>query len=194
MNTVGSTKRTLTSPKIHIIYHGPGVSGKTTSLLYLHAHLPYESKGKMTSEQIHEVDRTIFFDLVIPEIMTGKNEKYHIRLQCLAGSILSQKSRHDILMRADAIVFVADSQWERLDANQEGLDEMRRVLAQRGLSADTFPWIIQYNKRDLPNIPLLQDRERWLNKHHVPYFETVAVKGIGVLETFHGIMERLFAK
>ena len=185
-------EHSLESTRINIVYHGPAVAGKTANLLYLHANLTYERKGELHSEVLQETEeRRIFFDIRIPETRMMKRIISQIRLQCVPGCVFYAQSYQNLLLEADAVVFVVDSQRDRLDANDESLDDMIHILQQRGLFLKEFPCALQYNKRDLPNILSIQELERQLNHVHAPYFEAVASKGIGVIETFQWIMNRI---
>lgn len=185
------TEQSLESTRITVVYHGAVIAGKTTNVVYLYKKLAYERNGDLHSELLRGKDRFIFFDSIFPQEIAIQHNAAQVRLQCVPGAIWYRESRQDILLGADAVVFVADSRRERFDANLETLEEMKQVLHQRGESLNEFPWILQYNKRDLPNIGSIQELERDLNHAHVPYIEAVASQGIGVMETFQALLNRL---
>ena len=183
-------KQSFEPPRIHIVYHGPGIAGKTMNLIDLHKNLKCGSKGEFQSEWVRETDRYIYFDIELQEAINKIVHVSQARVQCVPGAVYYAESRYEILLKADAIVFVADSQRERLEANQEALKQMVLILQQRGHSLEDFPWVLQYNKRDLPNLASIQELEICLNSVRVPSFEAIATQGIGVLETFQGIMNQ----
>ncbi len=185
-------EHSLEPTKINILYHGPAAVGKTTNLLYLHKNVVCEKKGELRSIVHQELEhRYIFFDMSLSETIAMKHNVSHLRLQCIPGCTLHTESRQEMVRNADAIVFVADSQRERVEANEEALGQMKHILQERGASLQTFPWTLQYNKRDLPNIQSIQELERELNHEHISYFEAVASKGIGMIKTFQEIVHRI---
>lgn len=173
-----------------IVYHGPAVAGKTTNLLYLHQHVTCERKGELRCIAHPQYEpRHLFFEIRLSEAITQNVSQ--VCLQCIPGCTFYEEFREDLIQQADAIVFVADSQYERFEANDDMLTMMRRILQQRGYSLQEFPCILQYNKRDLPNIASIEELQYRLNPVNVPHFETVASQGIGVLESFQEIVHRL---
>jgi len=174
--------------RINIGYYGPGVSGKTSNLVYIYTSLTPDVKGGLVSLKIRG-DRRIAFDFVIPEIGTigGKTPRFY--LFCAPGCVRYPESHAAVLAEADAIVFVADSQADRLEANIEMLSEMKKTLLHQGRTMENFSWIIQYNKRDLPNVAPIQELQLKLNPYRVPYFEAVANQRIGVFETLKAIID-----
>ncbi len=176
----------METKSINIVYYGPGISGKTQNLISLHKMLIVKRKGELRSQMINELDRLALFDMTLSQ---GTN----VHLQCLCGGIYYPKSRQDVLINAHAIVFVADSLSARLEANKEVLAEFAHYLSTQKTSLTTFPWVIQYTKRDLPSHHILsiQELESHLNEFHVPYFEANPPEGIGVLETFKSILRKI---
>jgi hypothetical protein len=172
---------------LKIVYYGPGVSGKTTNLLYIHSKVAPELKGELVSLQTQE-DRTIFFDFLQLEVGKIKGKKPKFNLYTVPGQVYYAYSRKVILNGVDGVVFVADSQFDRLEANLETLNDLENNLKQDGHKMDEFPWVIQYNKRDLPNVAPIPYLQLKLNKYNVPYFEAVANKGIGVFETLKAVI------
>ncbi|HWP47009.1 MAG TPA: GTPase domain-containing protein [Candidatus Limnocylindrales bacterium] len=177
---------------LKIVYYGPGVSGKTTNLLYIHSKVAPELKGELVSLQTQE-DRTIFFDFLQLEVGKIKGKKPKFNLYTVPGQVYYAYSRKVILNGVDGVVFVADSQFDRLEANLETLNDLENNLKQDGHKMDEFPWVIQYNKRDLPNVAPIPYLQLKLNKYNVPYFEAVANKGIGVFETLKAVINLVVA-
>ena len=187
--------QSLESTRMTVVYHGPAATGKTANLLYLHTNLPCKRKGEFLSAMRRETEqyayRYIFFDITPSEEISDAHNVSLMRLQCLPGAVRFPESRLDILLEADAIVFIADSQSGRSDANELSLKEMELVLQHRGYSLQEFPWVLQYNKRDLPNLWSIQELESRLNHVHAPYVEAIASLGAGVIETFQTLMNRI---
>ena len=177
---------------LKIVYYGPGVSGKTTNLLYIHSKVAADLKGELVSLQTQE-DRTIFFDFLQLEVGKIKGKKPKFNLYTVPGQVYYAYSRKVILNGVDGVVFVADSQFDRLEANLETLNDLENNLRQDGLKMDEFPWVIQYNKRDLPNVAPLQYLQLKLNKYNVPHFEAVATGGTGVFETLKSVINLVVA-
>jgi len=177
---------------LKIVYYGPGVSGKTTNLLYIHAKVAADLKGELVSLQTQE-DRTIFFDFLQLEVGKIKGKKPKFNLYTVPGQVYYAYSRKVILNGVDGIVFVADSQFDRLEANLETLNDLENNLRQDGHKLDEFPWVIQYNKRDLPNVAPIQYLQLKLNKYNVPYFEAIGTQGDGVFETLKAVINLVVA-
>ncbi len=170
-----------------IVYYGPGLGGKTTSLSYIHDILDEKDRGEMLSLAT-DADRTLYFDY-LPVSLGKINEILNIKLQLytVPGQIRYNNTRRVVLSGADAIVFVADSQRERYDANVESYKNMKINLLANHINPDAIPIVIQYNKRDLPNIIPVDELESIINERKVPYYPTIATTGIGVIEAFHEI-------
>ena len=169
-----------------IVYYGPGLCGKTTNLLYIYKKTNPESKGKMISLAT-ETERTLFFDFLPLALGNIKGFKVRFHLYTVPGQVFYDASRKLILRGVDGVVFVADSQIERMEANIESMDNLRRNLKEQGFNLDTIPFTVQYNKRDLPNVVPVEEMNRVLNPRHVPHFEAVAPNGKGVFETLKEI-------
>ncbi len=169
-----------------IVYYGPGLCGKTTNLQYIYNKTAPEAKGKMISLAT-ETERTLFFDFLPLSLGDVRGFKIRFHLYTVPGQVFYNASRKLILKGVDGIVFVADSQQERIDANIESFQNMIDNLKEQGLSLSRIPYVIQYNKRDLPNAAPLQEMKMELNKDSVPDFEAVATKGIGVFDTLRAI-------
>jgi len=185
--------RGLKEINLKIVYYGPALSGKTTNLQYIHAHTNPNIRGELVSIKTHK-DRTLFFDflqLELGEVM-GLKPKFH--LYTVPGQVFYVASRKLVLQGADGVVFVADSQVNRLDDNIESLQDMKGYLAEMGCQPDDFPLVIQFNKRDLPNVapvPLLRST---LAANGRPCFEAVAIEGEGVFDTLKVIIQRVVGK
>lgn len=172
---------------LKIVYYGPGMSGKTTNLEYIHSKLDPSLKGELVSLKTKE-DRTIFFDFMQIEVGRIKGKKPKFNLYTVPGQVYYASSRKVILNGVDGIVFVADSQPHRMEANIETLLDLEENLKQEGHSLENFPWVIQYNKRDLPGVEPVEVLEKRLNFFDVPSFEAVAVRGEGVFDTLKAVI------
>jgi signal recognition particle receptor subunit beta len=176
-----------------IVYYGPGLSGKTTNIKWIYEHVKPEHKGEMITLAT-ETERTLFFDFVPIEVSNVKGFKVRFHLYTTPGQIIYQASRKLILKGVDGIVFVADSQKERHDANLDTLDDMIENLKDYDLDIEEIPLVFQYNKRDLPNILPVEKLRADLNRWNRPDFEAIATKGVGVLETFKEITKQVLQK
>jgi len=171
-----------------IVYYGPGLCGKTTNLQWIHDHFEGGEKGKMVSLAT-EGDRTIFFDLLPLEIGTIRGMDVTLQLYTVPGQVHYNATRQLVLRGADGVVFVADSQQTMKNSNIESLQNLRENLSLQGVDLETFPHVLQFNKRDLRNIMPIEEMDRDLNEYSVPIFEGVAVEGIGVEDTLGGIVK-----
>ena len=178
---------------LKIVYYGPGLSGKTANLQFIYDRIDPKLKGELVSLKTQE-DRTIFFDFLQLEVgrIDGKKPKFN--LYTVPGQIHYELTRKIMLNGVDGIVYVADSQRERMDANLNTLMDLEQNLLIDGKTLEDFPWVIQYNKRDLPNIHTVQEMEEKLNFHHVPAFESVAVKSDGVFLTLKEIIKQVVSR
>ncbi len=173
-----------------IVYYGPGLGGKTTNLIYIYKKTSPDSKGKMISLAT-ETERTLFFDFLPLALGMIRGFKVRFHLYTVPGQVFYDASRKLILRGVDGIVFVADSQVERMEANIESIDNLRKNLQDQGFNLDTIPFTIQYNKRDLPNVVPVEEMNRVLNPKGVPYFEGVATIGKGVFETLKEVAKQV---
>ncbi len=169
-----------------IVYYGPGLCGKTTNLQFIYNKTATDAKGKMISLAT-ETERTLFFDFLPLALGEIKGFKTRFHLYTVPGQVFYDASRKLILKGVDGVVFVADSQEERIDANIESLDNLNVNLKEQGYDLDRIPYVIQYNKRDLPNIVSVEELRRELNPTAVPDFEACATMGDGVFETLKAI-------
>ena len=176
-----------------IVYYGPGLCGKTTNIQYVYNKVAPETKGKLITLAT-EMDRTLFFDFLPLELGTVKGFKTRFHLYTVPGQVYYDASRRLILRGVDGIVFVADSQTSRYDANIESLYNLYENLETYKLKIEEIPYIIQYNKRDMPSIIDLEDLEQELNPDGYPYYEAIAVKGDGVFDTLKAVAKGVLQK
>ncbi|MGH9774348.1 MAG: GTP-binding protein [Candidatus Acidiferrales bacterium] len=169
-----------------LVYYGPGLGGKTANLQWIYDHTGSGQKGKMVSLAT-ETDRTLFFDFLPIDLGTVRGFKTRFHLYTVPGQVFYEASRRLILKGADGVVFVADSQEERLDANLETLDNLHEHLKDHNLEFKTIPYALQLNKRDLPNILSPDDLKKQLQQKDEPVLESVAVRGEGVFETLREV-------
>lgn len=169
-----------------IVYYGPGLCGKTTNLQFVYKKTSPKAKGKMISLAT-ETERTLFFDFLPLALGEIRGFKTRFHLYTVPGQVFYDASRKLILKGVDGIVFVADSQKDRIDANLESLENLKVNLKEQGYSLDEMPFVIQYNKRDLPNVSSVEDLRKLLNPKGVPDFEAIATSGEGVFETLKAV-------
>jgi signal recognition particle receptor subunit beta len=169
-----------------IVYYGPGLSGKTTNIKYIYEKVKNDNKGKLVSLAT-ETERTLFFDFFPLDLGTIKDYKVRFHLYTVPGQIYYSASRKLILRGVDGLVFVADSQTERFEANIESIQDMLENLNDYKLDFAVIPYILQLNKRDLPNVTPANELIAALRKKNEPVIEGVASRGDGVVETLKAI-------
>jgi len=169
-----------------IVYYGPGLCGKTTNLQYIYQKTDPTAKGKMISLAT-ETERTLFFDFLPLALGEIRGFKTRFHLYTVPGQVFYDASRKLILKGVDGVVFVADSQEERLDANIESLLNLEENLEEQGYKLENLPFVMQYNKRDLPNVSSLDELRKLLNPDGIPEFEACATTGEGVFETVKAV-------
>jgi hypothetical protein len=169
-----------------IVYYGPGLCGKTTNLQYIYNRTNPEAKGKMISLAT-ETERTLFFDFLPLSLGEIRGFKTRFHLYTVPGQVFYDASRKLILKGVDGVVYVADSQIERMEANMESVENLRFNLQEQGYDLDKIPYVIQYNKRDLPNVAAVDEMRALLNPTNVPDFEAVSTTGQGVFDTLKAI-------
>src|SRR6476659_8935197 len=169
-----------------LVYYGPGLCGKTTNLQYIYERTNPDAKGKMISLAT-ETDRTLFFDFLPLALGEIRGFKTRSHLYTVPGQVFYDASRKLILKGVDGVVFVADSQIGRIEANIESLENLRTNLSEQGYSLDKLPYVVQYNKRDLPSAAPLDELRGLLNPTNVPEFEGVAARGDGVFDTLKAV-------
>ncbi len=167
---------------VKLVYYGPGLCGKTTNLQYVYEKTNPNAKGKLISLAT-ETDRTLFFDFLPLDLGTVRGFKTRFHLYTVPGQVFYDASRKLILKGVDGVIFVADSQEARMDANTEAIENLKSNLEEHGFDLSTIPYVLQLNKRDLPTAVPLDEMLRALRIKNEAYFEAVAVKGIGVFDT-----------
>lgn len=165
-----------------IVYYGPGLGGKTTNIQHVYQRTQAGNKGQMVTLNT-ENERTLFFDFLPLDLGTIRGFKTRFHLYTVPGQVFYEASRKLILRGVDGIVFVADSQMERMEDNIESLAGLKKNLEDQGHDIEKLPIVLQWNKRDLPNCISIVDLEKKLNKGDKPSFESVATTGEGVFET-----------
>ncbi|HLK34201.1 MAG TPA: ADP-ribosylation factor-like protein [Terriglobales bacterium] len=169
-----------------IVYYGPGLGGKTTNLQWIFERTGEQQKGKMISLAT-ETERTLFFDFLPLDLGTVRGFKTRIHLYTVPGQVFYDASRKLILRGVDGVVFVADSQEERMDANVEALDNLQENLQEHNYDFQRIPYVLQLNKRDLPNAMAVDSLKGELVKKNEPVIEAVAFQGVGVFETLKSV-------
>lgn len=169
-----------------IVYVGPGLCGKTTNVQYIYEQTHTDHKGKLVTLST-ENERTLFFDFLPLSVGDVRGYKTRFHLYTIPGQTFYETSRQFILKGVDGIVFVADSQAERMEANIESFEALERSLEQQGYDIHKMPLVMQYNKRDLPGAVSIRELETTFNPARRPSFEAVASQGKGVMETLQEI-------
>ncbi|AEI13980.1 mutual gliding protein A [Flexistipes sinusarabici DSM 4947] len=176
-----------------IVYYGPGLCGKTTNLQYIYNKTDEKNKGKMISLAT-ETERTLFFDFMPLKLGEIKGFKVRFHLYTVPGQVFYNASRKLILKGADGVVFVADSQVDRMDANMDSFENLRDNLQEHGYNLDKMPLVLQYNKRDLADIVPVSELEKALNYRNIKSYEAIAIQGKGVFDTLKGIAKDVIKK
>jgi small GTP-binding protein len=177
-----------------IVYYGPGLCGKTTNLQYIYDKSNAAARGKLISLAT-ETDRTLFFDFLPLELGTVRGFKTRFHLYTVPGQVFYDASRKLILKGVDGVIFVADSQVERMDANVEAIENLKLNLKSQGYDLQTIPYVLQLNKRDLPNVASVEEMTALLKQKNPPepVVEAVAAKGTGVFETLKSVAKLVLA-
>ena len=173
-----------------IVYYGPGLGGKTTNLQYIYKKTNPEHKGKLISLAT-EAERTLFFDFLPLALGDIRGFRVRFHLYTVPGQVFYDASRKLILKGVDGVVFVADSQIERMEANIESVENLRINLQEQGYDLDKIPYSMQYNKRDLPNVAPLDEMNKVLNPQNVSWFEGIAPEGVGVFDTLKSVAKQV---
>ena len=176
-----------------LVYYGPGLCGKTTNLQYIYQKTAPDAKGKMISLAT-ETERTLFFDFLPLSLGEIRGFKTRFHLYTVPGQVFYDASRKLILKGVDGVVFVADSQVERTEANIESMENLRSNLVEQGYNLDKIPYVVQYNKRDLPNAVPLEELRELLNPSGMPEFEAAAVSGQGVFDTLKAVAKAVLTE
>ena len=177
-----------------IVYYGPGLCGKTTNLKYIHTAVPGQARGELLSIAT-ETERTLFFDFLPLDLGTVHGFQTRFHLYTVPGQVLYERTRVAVLNGADGVVFVADSQQNKLREDLASLQELARNVVDQGKKFQDFPLVLQYNKRDVPNALKVEVLDHYLNSTiKVPRFEAVASKGVGVFDTLKAISKLVISK
>jgi signal recognition particle receptor subunit beta len=176
-----------------IVYYGAGLGGKTTNLQHIYQTTADAQKGKMISLAT-ETERTLFFDFLPLDLGTVRGFKTRIHLYTVPGQVFYDASRKLILRGVDGIVFVADSQRERMDANLEAMENLHINLKEQGYDFARIPYVLQLNKRDLPNILSIEELSTHLRGKDEPVIESIAFQGVGVFETLKEIARQVLVE
>jgi signal recognition particle receptor subunit beta len=184
----------IAAQEIHckIVYYGIGYCGKTTNLQYVHRSINPSARGDMLSIAT-ETERTLFFDFLPLDLGTVHGFRTRFHLYTVPGQILYERTRLAVLNGADGIVFVVDSQAEKFEENVQSITELEMNLRRLGKDLGNFPFVVQWNKRDMPSALPVPVLERYLNRRRVPGFEAVAADGKGVYATLRSISKRVMA-
>ena len=176
-----------------IVYYGPGLGGKTTNLKWIYGKSNPTSRGKLISLAT-ETDRTLFFDFLPLDLGTIRGFKTRFHLYTVPGQVFYDASRKLILKGVDGVIFVADSQVERMDANVEAVENLVVNLKSQGYDLMNIPYVLQFNKRDLPNVAPVDEMVRLLKRKDEPVIEAVAPKGTGVFETLKAVAKLVLSE
>jgi signal recognition particle receptor subunit beta len=173
---------------VKLVYYGPALSGKTTNLQAIHRLLTPERRTRLMSLETKD-DRTLFFDMLPLAFNTGNGLMVRLKLFTVPGQVIHSSTRRLVLRGADGVAFIADSQRTEGSANQESFLDLRKNLKENGLNTEKLPLVIQFNKRDLPDIRSEEEIAQMARRGREPVFLAVATRGIGVRETFMGLVE-----
>ncbi len=176
---------------LKVVYYGPPLSGKTTNLQAIHRMLGGGVCGRLTTLDTAD-DRTLFFDLLPVLVKSRSGYRIKLKLFTVPGQVIHGATRRLVLQGADGVVFVGDSQLSEAKANGDFWQGMRQHISENGLDPQVLPTVIQFNKRDLPDIRSDAELDAIQARSHEPLFKAVAIRGEGVLETLHGLLQLLF--
>lgn len=190
MSLVNYSTREITSK---IVYYGPGRSGKTTNLQYIYGQVPEDRRGRMVSLAT-ETDRTLFFDFLPLDLGTISGFQTRFQLYTVPGQVYYDATRKLVLQGADGVVFVADSQRAQADENVESFRNLQVNLLEQGVDPRQIPIVLQYNKRDLPDVMSVEELDDLLNYRDLPRYEARALAGAGVFDTLRGISEQVLRR
>ncbi len=175
---------------LKVVYYGPALSGKTTNLQAVHSMVPQGGVGRLMTLETRD-DRTLFFDLLPVFFRTRSGFKVKIKLFTVPGQVIHASTRRVVLQGTDAVAFIADSQVSETEANKHAFEDLRRNMRANQLP-DDLPLVIQFNKRDLPNIRSDTELVTLEQRRRTPIYRAVAINGIGVQETLQGLLGRLW--
>lgn len=172
---------------LKVVYYGPALSGKTTNLQSIHQMVPSGAAGRLMTLETRD-DRTLFFDLLPVFFKTRNGYRVKLKLFTVPGQVIHDSTRKVVVNGADGVAFIADSQIEESNANKESFRNLRDNLAANGLNVETIPLVIQFNKRDLPNVRSEEELRALESRRSTPLMRAVAISGQGVLETLRGLL------
>ena len=190
MSLVNYSTREITSK---IVYYGPGRSGKTTNLQYIYGQVPEDRRGRMVSLAT-ETDRTLFFDFLPLDLGTISGFQTRFQLYTVPGQVYYDATRKLVLQGADGVVFVGDSQRAQAGENVESFRNLQVNLLEQGVDPRQIPIVLQYNKRDLPDVMSVEEMDDLLNYRDLPRYEARALAGAGVFDTLRGISEQVLRR
>ena len=190
MSLVNYSTREITSK---IVYYGPGRSGKTTNLQYIYGQVPEDRRGRMVSLAT-ETDRTLFFDFLPLDLGTISGFQTRFQLYTVPGQVYYDATRKLVLQGADGVVFVGDSQRAQAEENVESFRNLQVNLLEQGVDPRQIPIVLQYNKRDLPDVMSVEEMDDLLNYRDLPRYEARALAGAGVFDTLRGISEQVLRR
>ena len=176
-----------------VVFYGPGLCGKTTNLQYIYSKTSPDAKGKMISLAT-EADRTLFFDFLPLDLGSIRGFTTRFHLYTVPGQVFYDASRKLILKGVDGVIFVADSQEERMEANIESIRNLEDNLKDHGFDLGTIPYALQFNKRDLPTAMPVDEMYRTLNYKREPTFEAIATTGVGVFDTLKSVAKLILVE
>ena len=176
---------------VKIVYYGPGLSGKTTNLQLVHQRTSPEVRGRLLTVETHD-DRTLFFDLLPVFFSTAAGFKVKVKLFTVPGQVIHNATRRVVLQGADAVAFIADSRRAAANDNNSYWKNLQENMRENGLDPAQVPLVIQFNKRDLPDTKTDQEIEDTRKKGKEPVVGAIAVRGVGVLETLHAVLQQAF--
>jgi hypothetical protein len=176
---------------VKIVYYGPGLSGKTTNLQMIHERTSDEVRGRLLTVETHD-DRTLFFDLLPVFFSTAAGFKVKVKLFTVPGQVIHNATRRIVLQGADAVAFIADSRRTAGPDNNSYWKNLTENMRENGLDPNTVPVVIQYNKLDLPDAKTPQEIEETRKKGREPVVGAIAIRGVGVLETLHQVLQSAY--
>ena len=176
-----------------VVYYGPGLCGKTSNLKYIYDNLEEQGRGNMLTLAT-EADRTLFFDFLPMDLGTMRGFKVRLQLYTVPGQVFYEETRKRVLKGCDGVVLVADSQRSMQEANRESLAQLSQHLSENGFVFAEVPLVLQYNKRDLPDLLSIEEMDADLNPANMPFFEAVASEGIGVEDTLKAVIRLVLKK
>ncbi len=185
----------VASREIHckIVYYGPGMSGKTSNLQYIHTQVPQNTKGDLLSIAT-ETERTLFFDFLPLDLGKVRGFQTRFHLYTVPGQVLYERTRVAVLNGADGVVFVADSQKHKLEENIRSLKELAINVTKQNKNFKEFPMVLQYNKRDVPGALTMAVLDKYMNVMNWPRYEATATNGGGVFDTLRAISKLVISR